>query len=155
MRPLVGCRERNLEKQKELEDKKLKTENKSAVWSGNRVRDSGMYMDADGKPTAHCAEKSQEGSVWWLLDPTLPETGETEESPAWRVKGHLETTCKGIKTALAAIPPWSVITGAVGLRAAALLCFLGLFSPNNWMFAFTSQSLFRLGDWMMTREVKH
>lgn len=71
------------------------------------------------------------------------------------MKGHLETTYKGNKTALAAIPPWSVITGVIDLRAAALLYFLGLFSPNNWMFAFTSQLLFRVGDWMMMREVKH
>lgn len=71
------------------------------------------------------------------------------------MKGHVETTCKGKKTALATIPPWSAIAGAVGLRAAASFYFLGLFSPNNWMFAFTSQFLFRLRDWMMTREVKY
>lgn len=41
----------------------MKTEHKSAVWSGNRVGDNGMYMDADGKSMAHCAEKSQGSSV--------------------------------------------------------------------------------------------
>lgn len=50
-------------KQKELERKKLKTENKPAVWSGNRIGDNGICMDADGKLMAHCAEKSQEGPV--------------------------------------------------------------------------------------------
>lgn len=129
--------------------KKLKTEDKSAVWSGNRVRDNGMYMDADGKLMAHCAEKSQEGPV----DTKLPETGKERlrrPQPGGVGEGP---TCKGNKTALAAIPPWSVITGAVGLRAAAL--FSWAVFPQQLDICITSQSLFRLGDWMMTREVKH
>lgn len=59
-------------KQKELEHKKSKTENKSEVWSGNRIGGNGVYMDVDGKLMAHCAEKSQEGPVWWLLDAPVP-----------------------------------------------------------------------------------
>lgn len=59
-------------KQKELEHKKLKTKNKSAMRSGNRVGDNSMYMVAERKLMAHRAEKSQNGPVLWLLDTTLP-----------------------------------------------------------------------------------
>lgn len=100
--------------------------------SGKRIKDDGVGIDADGKLIAPCAEKPQEGPVSWLLGSTLP--GQTEGKDRGRAQPGeagegLGTTCKGNKTALAAIPPCSVIAGADGLRAALLLCSLALFFP--------------------------
>lgn len=95
--------------------------------SGKKIKDDGVGTDADGKLTAPCAEKPQEGPAWWLLGSTLP--GQTEGKDQGRAQpgeagGGLGTTCEGNKTALAAVPPCSVIAGADGLRAALLSILL-------------------------------